>query len=365
MKTRLLNVELLRIVAMLGIVMMHALLASGALGQSDLFSYNYYLAWTAEAFCIGAVNVYVLISGYFAPKSRFRFSKILMVWLQVAFYTVFLYLLSYLLGKQSFSFGAFIGRLFPITSGQYWFVTVWVVLYIISPVLNWFVKKADKRLFRLTLLALFFVFSIWSFVTFEDPIGVGSGYSLYWLCFIYLVGGYIGVYQSDFKIGTRFYLIIFLITSLLTAVGSFLMAHLTQNLLGSVRGSGIFYSYSSPLVLLSAMAIFLFFLRINISEKHKKIVMFFSSATFGVYLIHMNLDAYGIILNDIFKVQDFQTSPLLVCYCVGVMILVFAACAILENIRKFLFDKLRVDHLCKFLEKLVVNKLLKYFFASE
>lgn len=364
MKARSLNLELLRIVAMLGIVMMHALLASGVLTGDDLYSCNYYIAWTVEALCVGAVNVYVLISGYFAPKSRFRLSKLMMVWLQVAFYTISLFLLSCILGKQSFSLGTVINRLLPVTSGQYWFVTVWIVLYIISPALNWFVKNADKRLYRLTLLTFFVVFSVWSFVTFKDPIGLDSGYSLYWLIFIYLVGGYIGVYRDDFKKSKLFYFAAFLICSLLTAAGRFLIAHLTMNLIGSVRGTRIFYSYSAPLVLFGAIALFIFFLNFNIKEKYKKIVMFFSSATFGVYLIHMNLDVYRIIFKDIFKVHALQNNPVLILYCIGVMGLVFVSCAVLEKIRSYLFDKIHICKLCKFMENLVITKFLKYFMGS-
>ena len=66
-KKRQLNYELLRIIAMLMIVSLHYLSKGEILGdhaRNDM-TVTGYVAWLIEAFCIVAVNVYVLISGYF------------------------------------------------------------------------------------------------------------------------------------------------------------------------------------------------------------------------------------------------------------------------------------------------------------
>ncbi len=66
MKKRERNYEILRILAMLMIVCLHYLSKGGALAApTGKLAATGYTAWFIEAFCVVAVNVYVLISGYF------------------------------------------------------------------------------------------------------------------------------------------------------------------------------------------------------------------------------------------------------------------------------------------------------------
>ena len=66
-KTRSSNIELLRIIAMIFVVVLHYLGKSGTLlpWGSNYFTVNTWFAWGIEAFALVAVNVYVLIGGYF------------------------------------------------------------------------------------------------------------------------------------------------------------------------------------------------------------------------------------------------------------------------------------------------------------
>ena len=66
-KTRMANLELLRCIAMMMVVVLHFLGKGNILGDlaaKDLGSVGL-AAWLPESFCIVAVNVYMLISGYF------------------------------------------------------------------------------------------------------------------------------------------------------------------------------------------------------------------------------------------------------------------------------------------------------------
>ena len=70
---RLANVELLRVVAMLMVVMLHYLGKGELLPVKNLhMNLTGYLAWILESLSIVAVNVYVLISGYFLVESEFK-----------------------------------------------------------------------------------------------------------------------------------------------------------------------------------------------------------------------------------------------------------------------------------------------------
>ena len=70
---RMTNIELLRILAMVMVVVMHFLYYSGSLMEvgSSLSSVRI-IGTLMEAFCLVAVNTYVFISGYFGVKSCFK-----------------------------------------------------------------------------------------------------------------------------------------------------------------------------------------------------------------------------------------------------------------------------------------------------
>ena len=81
------GIELLRCIAMLMVITLHYLDKGGVLiPLSQKQSPAGYAAWLLEAFCIVAVNVYVLISGYFLVEAGFRVKRILLLAAQVLFY---------------------------------------------------------------------------------------------------------------------------------------------------------------------------------------------------------------------------------------------------------------------------------------
>ena len=85
------NFELLRIVAMFMIIALHYLVKGGIavpFAESDN-SVNC-VAWLIEAFCIVAVNCYVLISGYFMLESAWKPGRVVSLLCQVLFYALLL-----------------------------------------------------------------------------------------------------------------------------------------------------------------------------------------------------------------------------------------------------------------------------------
>ena len=99
-KTRMMNLELLRCIAMMMVVALHFLGKGGLLG--DLSQKNLgvteMVAWALESFCIVAVNVYMLISGYFLCQSGFKLSRLFQLLMQIWFYSVVFGLLGAVFG---------------------------------------------------------------------------------------------------------------------------------------------------------------------------------------------------------------------------------------------------------------------------
>ena len=127
------NFELLRIIAMFMVVILHWNTNSGLLLDvgSPVTGAGVWSLVT-ESVCIVAVNVYVLISGYFLSSCTFSFRRVAQVLVQTLFYTVLIPPVLALVGVLSWSEVLnpyhIWNSIFPVQSGHYWFVSAYVVL---------------------------------------------------------------------------------------------------------------------------------------------------------------------------------------------------------------------------------------------
>lgn len=132
------NFELLRIIAMFMVVILHWNTNSGLLLDvgSPVTGAGVWSLVT-ESVCIVAVNVYVLISGYFLSSCTFSFRRVAQVLFQTLFYTVLIPPVLALVGVLSWSEVLnpyhIWNSIFPVQSGHYWFVSAYVVLCLLSP----------------------------------------------------------------------------------------------------------------------------------------------------------------------------------------------------------------------------------------
>ena len=153
------NFELLRIIAMFMVVILHWNTNSGLLLDvgSPVTGAGVWSLVT-ESVCIVAVNVYVLISGYFLSSCTFSFRRVAQVLVQTLFYTVLIPPVLALVGVLSWSEVLnpyhIWNSIFPVQSGHYWFVSAYVVLCLLSPFFNAGLEALSKRRMQQLLAAL-------------------------------------------------------------------------------------------------------------------------------------------------------------------------------------------------------------------
>ena len=138
--TRQTSIELLRSVAMLMVITLHYLGKSGIMiPMSEKQSLGGYVAWLLEAFCIMAVNTYVLVSGYFLTESGFKLRRFILLTAQILFYSILIPLVMFVTGRYSLSdltlYDALLYFL-PIEMNHYWFGTAYLLMYLFVPVLS-------------------------------------------------------------------------------------------------------------------------------------------------------------------------------------------------------------------------------------
>ena len=160
-KERQSNIELLRILAMCMIIGLHYLDKGEVLPSvfGELSSTGY-VAWFMEALCFASVNVFFLISGYFAAKSTFSFRKLWNLWLQIFMYSFGIGVVATIVSGEAFDIYKLMGYVFPVVTNHYWFATVYVLLYLISPVLKAGFAQLDQKTAKIILVILLLVLSV-------------------------------------------------------------------------------------------------------------------------------------------------------------------------------------------------------------
>ena len=342
-KNRQMNYELLRIIAMLMIVCLHYLSKGGALGDPKVeLSTNGYIAWLVEAFCLVAVNVYVLISGYFGVDSQsFTIRKPFKIWRQVWFYSVTIGLIMLVTGAVPWNLYQGMTYVFPIVTEHYWFATAYLLLCLMMPFLNAGVEKLDRKSFQWILIVLFVLFSVAKTVLPMQLPWDHKGYDAFWFVFLYLTGAYLKKYEIHGGIKWLFVYV----SGVFAIYLSFLMLQVVYLKLGKL-GDFVSYSYSYNYLCtyVAAVGLFLSFANVgkNWGEKTKKVISTLAGATFGVYLIHEHVELRGLWMT-LFHCEEYaqRSTGMFLLHMIGTVGVVYAGCTMIELIRQWICRKLK------------------------
>lgn len=288
------NLELLRCVAMMMVIVLH-FLGKGKLLISLEEEWLYpaeSIAWLLESFCIVAVNVYMFISGYFLCTSTFKPSRLIQLWLQVWMYSVFFGLFGALTGvmkETAFDTHFLLTLIFPVSMSHYWFMTAYIFLYVLLPFLGMAVQRMKKRQLQTAVLLLLFVFSIQKSVL---PIRLetdGLGYDCLWYICVFVAAAYIRRFGFPFLEKRGRGIALYVACSLFVFCGTMILreVYLRTGSLG--RMIQVCMEYNHILPFLAAVGLFGAFLRLKISGRFAAIVCRIAPYTLGVYLLHENL----------------------------------------------------------------------------
>lgn len=346
-KERNCSLDALRILCMFMIVISHSLVHSGVYDRILLFSGNYFLTYTLHSFIYIMVNCFVLISGYFLCEGTFKTEKLLKLWIDVFFWSFLLTLLFILTGSEPFQIKTMIKAMLPITQSKYWFSTSYILMYLMVPVLNAAIHHMNKKQHFLALSTFFCVFIVLQNVIFWRNFTTINGNSPFFFAFLYMTAAFIRLYPPQIKRSGK-YFILYMICSAITALSRFIMTAITVPFFGEPLGETILLGYSSITVVLASVFIFLAFLCMEIKPLWlRKLIVFLSPLTFGIYLIHDQEFVRKFIWQHLFHPQKFTDSYCLIPYLLLISICIFIVCVFLELIRTKLFGFLGIHKICR------------------
>ena len=303
-----------------------------------------------------SVNCFVLISGYFMVKKQLKISRLTSIWLAAVFYGIIIWIIGSQDSFYEMSIPVFVEQIFPVQFDNYWFITQYMGLMLLSPFLNKMISAFNQRTYQLFLLVMgFLTLSFFQSGDAAFPYGfqykLNGGFSLLWFVYVYFVGAYIRLYQPFQHY--RHFGKLFMVSALIFAAYMNVSSLISQIIYDIPHKMGEL-TYNGFTFILSCQ---LFFWALRLNEKCSSFVGCLAKCSpfvFGVYLIHDNFYLRDKIWHQWMHFNSIESLPVLLMHLIVISVSIFLVCLVLEAIRQRMFGWLSIDRrFAAFVEKIV------------
>ena len=161
------GIELLRIIAMIQIIFLHAytygLLHDASKAAGDIDSILVTFVWS---FCRTPVDVFIMISGYFMITSHFDIKKTIRrggkIYGAMIFYSIILSIIFFISDPSLININSVIKAFTPLMSRTWYFLSNYLIILLLSPFLNKMLASLSKKHYLYFMGIVFVAVSLWS-----------------------------------------------------------------------------------------------------------------------------------------------------------------------------------------------------------
>ena len=343
------NIEILRIIAIVMIIINHYFWHG--IQNGNLSFINTIFSNCLKLGDIGVI-IFILIFGYHYDKNKLRLNKVLNLLLEVLFYSISIYLILSLTKLVPFSIKELIKYIFPICFNKYWFMTVYLIIYILSPYLYKFIESLKRKEFLTFLITILIT---WSFIpTIFGLFGINSMYAsaLTDLFLIYFIGAYLKKYPDNIFNKNYSKMKGLIISLSLILIISVIL--LSLNKFTFIKTEPYYFLIrKSPIAILFAVSLFTYFNSKKVYKNAK--INKIASLSLGIYLIHDH-EAFRSILFKTLKVPSFAKSNFMLIHLIGCVLIIYCLSGLIEYLRQFIVKK----YVTKNVEKAAFRIKLKF-----
>ena len=327
------GIELLRIIAMLMIVAFH-FVSHGQYNTSGLHSYWLELF---SSFGRAGVAIFFIITGYFiATQNKHNWKKVFNIIRPTWFYSLGFFVVVVIFRNGitvNFPLSSEITKsFFPILTNAYWFISSYVILFLLSPI----IKKALDALKDRDLILLITVLFVSSFCCQFFNLIVSNENTAVMMPSIAIFCAIIGYAIKRFESKVKG--ISWGITGALSALIVLAISPVIIHVLNSCGYNipvDLFNHVYSPACIVFSVSMFVIFSRLKFFNR---IINYIASLTLGVYLIHDNIFVSKLLWNSdrLFHASSHGQEPIghFIIYSILVVGAVFIGSLIIEAIRK-------------------------------
>lgn len=282
------NMELLRIVCMLFILMHHFVVH---VFYPNLASLDGNLGWyravcvVINGFTYVGVNCFILISGYYGIK--FKWKSLFNLYCICAFYALLVVLERCLWQGILFDRGMLYSVILPFSHSEWWFIICYSALFLLSPLLNKAIEGLGRKEFVLA-LALLIVVNL--YLGYYWHLHNGDGYNLGQFVFVYFIGAFLRKFPLK-RLDRRKALLLYVVCAVLWSVITMVSVKWRIPHWFSFR-------YNNPIVILSSIGLFVYISTLEIRNAKINAV---ASGVLAAYLIQDVGDGVVYSLSRMYK----------------------------------------------------------------
>lgn len=342
------GIDALRLAVMLFVAALHIIGIGGVITGSELLSPQFLTAQLLRIAMLCAVDCYALISGFVGWSKKPRLSSVAMLWVRAVIYCIIItafFSRSYVLDYKTL-----LNAVLPVTTSQYWYLTAYVGLFVLMPLLDLAVQNMPKRELTLSLSGILILFCILPISPLTDAFYLHDGYSVLWLAVMYLLGGYLGKYDVLSRLSGKVWGLIY-VGAVLFAWAPRMIVLWLKPIYWSMAYGNILIEYTSPTIVLAAVSLLALFSRMELPAAAQKAVTKLSPHAFGVYLLHAHPLMFRYVLEDRFAALGAGSIGALIGTVFAAAVLIFAAGTAADWLLSAVLKLLRIDRLLKKLDR--------------
>ena len=286
-----------------------------------------------------AINVFLLITGYFMCRQEFKWKKVIGLYCLIKFYSLTIYLIFLLSGYEAFTLKECYKTVFNVSFefGK-GFVSSFIGLYFLVPFINKFISVLDENAFEKMLLILFVMFmgiSTFLLNTSFEYIG--------WYVMVYLTGAYIRLYPPAILKNKKIMAIASAVLLLLSWCSVAFIFFVSLKVKRVLPYYWFVNDSNKILAFLPAVALFCLFKELRLG--HSRIINAFASCTLSVLLIHASSDTMRRWLwQDVLKNTTAFEESWFAIHAVVSTLCVYFACVLIDLIRKQGLNFIKAKH---------------------
>jgi putative acetyl transferase len=281
-KYRNINLDLLKVLACVGVVLLHT--AMGGFKETGSWNFSTYLYYLGTY----SIPLFFMVNGYLLLGKReitysYILQKVKWILITVSSWTFIVWVF-----KRDFTenlIKKIVGSL--IQKGyffQFWFFGTLILIYICLPILKKFLNSKRRYFYILSLLVVIGLIFELANIVLQMPIQtyVIQTFRLWTWFFYYVLGGYIAQFTMK-ELKSRFKNWMKIVSILLFLISPLILFFIAKTAYHNLFAE---YFYDTLFVKVSTLGIFLTILTLTLNENRNEWIVSLSNQTMGVFIIH-------------------------------------------------------------------------------
>ncbi len=287
---------------------------------------------------VGNIGVtgFVLLSGYFGVKLNVK--KLIKLDVMMIFWSVLGAVCLMLVPVIAYNPGMreLLQCIIPVLSHKYWFLSAYFALCLLSPFINEYLDKIDRKRFVQLILVMGAIFLVAPTLVGFDQTGDG-GKGILNMILAYIIGRFIGIYYKDVRVRTGKWIGVFVVVVAVNFVLNFVAFKLT----GST--ANYYARDNSVFTMAQAVILLVVFMQMNFTNKFVNLL---AANVVAVYVLE---DTIKTLIYGVFPEAAAIYGAGHVWVVLLISLVTFVVASGLEAVRKGLFGKL---------EDFIIDKLI-------